>query len=199
MIEDLVTNTRDEPYRLFTARSENRLYIREDNAVLRMNSYRKQLELDEGVDKYNENFQKDFNLYFELLKKTYVEPDYSLLKMFHVELSRRVSLLEVLRQAKLNPVEFLDAFMKSKNLTLSRRLLKCLAISAKYDGYIEKSKTQIDRMIKLDHMKLDWQKLMEATGSPTSDTLLTTEPYPSRWIPCNVTIVPCCPVTGSID
>lgn len=36
MIEDLTSNTRDEPYRLFTARSENRLYIREDNTIQRM-------------------------------------------------------------------------------------------------------------------------------------------------------------------
>ena len=35
MIEDLTSNTRDEPYRLFTARSENRLFIREDNTLTR--------------------------------------------------------------------------------------------------------------------------------------------------------------------
>ncbi|MEX1099089.1 MAG: FAD-dependent oxidoreductase, partial [Bacteriovoracaceae bacterium] len=53
MIEDLISNLRDEPYRLFTARSENRLFIREDNAILRLFNDRRKLGLKTAVDFFN--------------------------------------------------------------------------------------------------------------------------------------------------
>ena len=59
MVNDLITNTRDEPYRVFSARSENRLFLREDNTVLRMAAYRKNLFLNNALDSYQQSFLED--------------------------------------------------------------------------------------------------------------------------------------------
>ncbi len=70
MIEDLVSNKRDEPYRLFTARSENRLYVREDNTVQRMIKYRKSLELSSKLDNFQEGFLEEVEILEKIIDST---------------------------------------------------------------------------------------------------------------------------------
>ena len=73
LIDDIVTKESDEPYRMFTARSEFRILLRQDNAHLRLsemgynlgllskNRYNEVLKLKENIDELLEKC-KDFKL-----------------------------------------------------------------------------------------------------------------------------------------
>lgn len=165
MIEDLTSNTRDEPYRLFTARSENRLFIREDNTLLRMAPYRQQLLLNTRLDQYQRDFLEKYELLIRFCDETKIPESSELLKEFSGEgdlqkLIRQISVSEVLRQAWLNPVSTLERVLTVHGISLDLDLVRTVAISKKYDGYIKRSEGQFERLKKMDAMKVNWEAIV---------------------------------------
>lgn len=164
MIEDLTSNTRDEPYRLFTARSENRLYIREDNSILRMWPYRTKFHLNLPIDQYQREFIRQYNEMMSFCDETMISEKSPLFKEFSGEgelqqLTRRMSVSEILCQAWLNPVTTLERILQFHGIVLSYDLVRTVAISKKYDGYIKRSEDQFERLKKMDNMKINWEEI----------------------------------------
>lgn len=164
MIEDLVSNTRDEPYRLFTARSENRLYIREDNSLVRMWPYRTKLGLNQKIDRFLGSFTSQFHVMCEFCDKTMVPEDSPLMEEFSgvgelQKLSKRMSVSELLRQAWLDPVKTLELVLDYYGLKAGFDLVRVVAITKKYEGYIKRSESQIEKLKKMDSMKINWREI----------------------------------------
>lgn len=164
MIEDLTSNTRDEPYRLFTARSENRLFIREDNTLLRMWSYRTSFGLKLPLDQYQHKFLEMYQDLMNFCDETMISEKSELMKEFSgvgelQQLTRRMSVSEILRQAWLNPVTTLDRVLGFHGFILSYDLVRTVAISKKYDGYIKRSENQFGKLKKMDMMRIDWRSI----------------------------------------
>lgn len=162
MVEDLVSNVRDEPYRLFTARSENRLSIREDNAILRIAKYRSALGLSDNIDVYNGRFINDYYTLYALMEKSYISPDDPIISKLKIRLSKRMSMFEVAKIASLNPVDMLVEFFEICGFNISLRLVRCLAISMKYEGYISKADSHYQKIGKLDSMVISWLDIVSS-------------------------------------
>lgn len=143
MIDDLVSTRRDEPYRLFTARSENRLSIREDNTILRMNKYRRSLGLKNELDLIQESFLEEMALLEKLL-------------------STNSTLKEILRRPNLNPILALQDECKRVGAFFSNDVIKTVAISAKYEGYIDRALAQSQKISKLSKKRIDWREIVES-------------------------------------
>lgn len=166
MIEDLVANTRDEPYRLFTARSENRLFIREDNVLLRMRPYRQYLLLKSAIDHHLDRFFEQSQILSALCDEFMFPEGADLLKKFSKSpaelLLRSMTLSELLKQAWLNPVEALQEVISAYDLSFDPDVIRTVAIEKKYAGYIQRYDEQFDRIKKMDKTQIKWQEIVQS-------------------------------------
>lgn len=166
MIEDLVTNRRDEPYRLFTARSENRLYVREDNTISRMRKYRAFLGLFSRIDIFQEEFLEEVELLEKLVNTTmfYSTPtmkDY-FDKMNYGPLEINISFKELLKRPDNNPITVLACETSRFGVSFSHDVIKTFAVAVKYEGYIDRAALESEKINRLGKKKLDWEKLADS-------------------------------------
>jgi len=163
LIEDIITNERDEPYRLFTARAEKRLYIREDNTINRMYKYRKKLNIKQATDQYQDIYINCYNILDEVAENYfYKENNYNGEKFCddkYGAIDARISLSELLKRAHLDPVKTLKAELIEKKVEIDYKILKAVAISQKYKGYIDKANIEFENLKKLDEIQINWELL----------------------------------------
>jgi len=162
MIEDLVSNKRDEPYRLFTARAENRLFIREDNTTNRIHQYRKQLELNTDLDKFQTQYIEEYaklDKYCEkFLFKSNLETKNYFEKMNYGPLEDNISLAQLLKRSTLDPVATLMNEVKGFLFPV----VQAVAISKKYEGYINRANLENKKQIRLGKKRIDWQNIVNS-------------------------------------
>jgi tRNA uridine 5-carboxymethylaminomethyl modification enzyme len=166
MIEDLVTNKRDEPYRLFTARSENRLYVREDNTIPRMRKYRRELELNSRLDIYQEEFLDEVDILEKLVNSTmfYSTKENSSYfdKQNYGPLEVNISFRELLKRPDNNPITVLDRETRRLGIAFDFDVVRTVAVATKYEGYIDRAVIESERINRIGKKKINWEKLVDS-------------------------------------
>ncbi|MBG08044.1 MAG: tRNA uridine-5-carboxymethylaminomethyl(34) synthesis enzyme MnmG [Halobacteriovoraceae bacterium] len=163
MVGDLTSNKRDEPYRLFTARSENRLFIREDNVINRLAPYRKALGQNRALDKFQSQYLEDYNLLSELCESYLYKKNSKNMNYFNQagygSLEENITLAELLKRAHLDPVETLFKELNNFGVQFLDSSVRSVAISKKYAGYIKRASTETEKIQKLSLKKINWEML----------------------------------------
>jgi len=156
LVDDLITLGTIEPYRMFTSRAEYRLLLREDNADLRLTERGRALGLvdDERWSRF-EHKREVIERENRRLASTWIRPGSpqaeALAARLGGPLAREYSLADLLKRPELAYADV--AGLRGEPLADAQAAGQ-VEIQAKYAGYIERQREDIERLRRHEHTAL---------------------------------------------
>jgi len=168
LVDDLITKGVTEPYRMFTSRAEFRLQLREDNADLRLTEDGRRMGLvdDARWDAFCRK-RDAVSRETERLKSTWVNPRIvsaqEAQRVLGTSMEREYNLGDLLRRPDVRYETLMsleggrwrgEAVSRETLAELYAPVVEQVEIGAKYAGYIERQKDEVERAAHYENLKL---------------------------------------------
>ncbi|MEM7208835.1 MAG: tRNA uridine-5-carboxymethylaminomethyl(34) synthesis enzyme MnmG [Pseudomonadota bacterium] len=158
LIDDLITRGTKEPYRMFTSRAEYRLQLREDNADLRLT------EIGRHMNLVDDTRWRVFNQKCEAVEKTkaylarvHIKPGTEVADSVERHCGEAVNkdqhASDLLKRPAIS-INGLMAALKHDTSDLPDDVLEQVEVQAKYSGYVDRQRDEIERLRKQEETVL---------------------------------------------
>lgn len=149
LIDDLITQGTQEPYRMFTSRAEYRLSLRQDNADLRLTEKGRELGcVDESRWKLFYEKRDAIEKEQQRLKSLWIRPKTTaaetFAKRYNTPLEREYSAMDLLCRPEVD-YETLTQIDSINTDIADKAVIEQINIQAKYAGYLSRQQAEIQR------------------------------------------------------